>query len=117
MLSSIFNDIRSIHHAVTALHRPLPGEHLYFEIEDPTGRLLPIPLKAITSWEALEFILADQFKGRNGARRVMQKRYILKEHSTGKGGRQRQEVGGRVSSQPKGGHEHDVHVCHDIQMS
>ncbi|KAK0649528.1 hypothetical protein B0T16DRAFT_389562 [Cercophora newfieldiana] len=47
---------------VMALYRLLPGKYLYFEIEDFTGKLLPIPVKTISSWEALESILADQFK-------------------------------------------------------
>ncbi|KAK4452014.1 hypothetical protein QBC34DRAFT_456941 [Podospora aff. communis PSN243] len=84
LVYAISDDIRSLHRAVTSLQRSLPGEHLYFEIEDPTGRLLPIPIKTIKSWEALDFILAEQFKGRKGARRVMNGQYVLKENKIGR---------------------------------
>jgi len=70
-----------------SLQRPLEGEHQYFLLEDPAGQPFPIYFKTITSWDAFEYILADRFKGKKGARRVEQeiydKRYMLKEHTTG----------------------------------
>ncbi|KAK0668550.1 hypothetical protein QBC41DRAFT_276733 [Cercophora samala] len=56
------------------------GEH--FVLEDATGRTLPIHLKTITSWEALEFILNDRFKGRKGERRIRRKLYSLHESAS-----------------------------------
>ncbi|KAK0609397.1 hypothetical protein B0T14DRAFT_541014 [Immersiella caudata] len=56
------------------------GEH--FVLEDPTGRLFPIYMKTITSWEAFNFILEDRFKGKKGERRTRRKLYSLYESAS-----------------------------------
>ncbi|KZL80931.1 hypothetical protein CI238_06673 [Colletotrichum incanum] len=66
--------------ALVRLERPLSDEH--FILEDATGRVFPIQLKIITSWEALEFIIADRFKGKKGANPIRRNRYSLQERAT-----------------------------------
>lgn len=58
-----------------SLQRPLEGEHQYFLLEDPAGQPFPIYFKTITSWDAFEYILADRFRGKKGARQVEQEIY------------------------------------------
>lgn len=59
-----------------------PVDEYYFTIEDALGRVFPIHLNTITSWEAFGFVLSEKFKGAAGARRVRDKRYRLTEHAT-----------------------------------
>ena len=59
-----------------------PVDEYYFTIDDALGRLFPIHLNTITSWEAFAFVLSEKFKGAAGARRVRDKRYRLTEHAT-----------------------------------
>ncbi|KAH9242408.1 hypothetical protein K456DRAFT_27845 [Colletotrichum gloeosporioides 23] len=77
-LSGELNGIKSI---LMRLHvdRPLSDE--YFTLEDSTGRVFPIHLRTITSWDAFEYVLMDRFKGKKGAHRVKKKRYTLKERA------------------------------------
>jgi len=77
---SLSDDVGSIRASFMRLERPMADEH--FILEDYTGRTLPIYLKTVASWEVFEFILCDRFKGRKGARRVSNGRYLLKEHAT-----------------------------------
>lgn len=59
-----------------------PVDQYYFTIEDALGRVFPIHLNTITSWEAFAFVLSEKFKGVTGARRVRDRRYRLTEHAT-----------------------------------
>ncbi|KAG8670401.1 hypothetical protein FPOAC1_009813 [Fusarium poae] len=80
MVHGIAGDLNSIKAIVMRLDRGPRDEH--FVLEDITGRVFPVHLKTITSWEILEFILSERFKGRKGARRVQQRRYTLRENKT-----------------------------------
>ncbi|KAK6222550.1 vegetative cell wall protein gp1 [Colletotrichum tabaci] len=62
------------------LERPVSEE--FFLLEDATGKVFPIHLRTITSWEAFEYIIVDRFKGRKGAHRIQRKRYSLQERAT-----------------------------------
>jgi hypothetical protein len=80
MICTIAADISSIRTIVMRLDRGPSDEH--FVLEDITGRVFPIHLKIITSWEVLEFILTERFRGKKGARRVKRKLYSLQESNT-----------------------------------
>ncbi|KAK3361242.1 hypothetical protein B0T24DRAFT_599583 [Lasiosphaeria ovina] len=82
MLFTLAGEVSSIRAALSRLERPLNGEHEHFLLEDPTGRLFPVYLKTVTSWDGFECLLADRFKGKKGARRISRKRYVLKERAT-----------------------------------
>ncbi|XEV07087.1 hypothetical protein FSHL1_012374 [Fusarium sambucinum] len=80
MIQEMAGDLSSIRAIMTRLDRGPSDEH--FILEDITGRVFPIHLKTITSWEILAFILSERFKGKKGSRRVQQKRYTLRENKT-----------------------------------
>ncbi|KAK0717847.1 hypothetical protein B0T26DRAFT_304737 [Lasiosphaeria miniovina] len=82
ILFTLAGELSSIRAALSQLERPLNGEHEHFLLEDPTGRLFPVYLRTVTSWEGFEFLLADRLKGKKGARRILRKRYVLKERAT-----------------------------------
>lgn len=83
MMFTITSDLSSIRAIVMRLDRG-PSEE-YFVLDDITGRTFPIHLKTITSWEMLEFVLKERFKGRKGARRIQRKLYSLQEDNTHRG--------------------------------
>lgn len=83
MMFTITSDLSSIRAIVMRLDRG-PSEE-YFVLDDITGRAFPIHLKTITSWEILDFVLKERFKGRKGARRVQRKLYSLQEDNTRRG--------------------------------
>lgn len=80
MMVSLSGDLSGIKAILMRLERPLNDEH--FILEDITGRVFPIHLKTITSWDAFDFILAARFQGKKGARRVKGKRYSLQERAS-----------------------------------
>ena len=67
--------------AVTAgICRPMTEEPIIFE--DALGRIAPIHLRFISSWEAFDAILLIRFKNRAGFEMVKRKEYTLHEQST-----------------------------------
>ncbi|KAI6773038.1 hypothetical protein HG530_003996 [Fusarium avenaceum] len=83
MMFTITGDLSSIRAIVMRLDRG-PCEE-YFVLDDITGRTFPIHLKTITSWQMLDFVLKERFKGRKGARRIQRKLYSLQEDNTHRG--------------------------------
>lgn len=83
MVNAVSNDLNSIKSMLMRLERPLSEEQFIFE--DVSGKVFPIHLRTVTSWEAFEFILADHFKGRKGARRIQRGHYSIQERATGRG--------------------------------
>ncbi|KAF4986960.1 hypothetical protein FDECE_15678 [Fusarium decemcellulare] len=77
---AVCNELLGLRTLVTRLERPVVEEH--FTLEDAIGRRLPIHLRTITSWDTLEHIIREQFKGRNGEHRVARHRYALQDHAT-----------------------------------
>uniref|UniRef100_L2FUV4 Ubiquitin-like domain-containing protein n=2 Tax=Colletotrichum fructicola (strain Nara gc5) TaxID=1213859 RepID=L2FUV4_COLFN len=61
---------------------PMSDEDFVFE--DATGRVFPIYLRTIMSWEVFEFIIVDRFKGKKGSHRIQKGRYTLQERATGR---------------------------------
>ncbi|GAB1314797.1 hypothetical protein MFIFM68171_05007 [Madurella fahalii] len=67
---------------VFQIERPFADEH--FILEDAVGRTYPVHLRTITTWDALQSVLEQQFRGRSGERRVARKRYALHDESNGR---------------------------------
>lgn len=82
MVLSVSGDLVRIRAVLMRLERPLSDEHFIFE--DATGKVFPIHLRTITSWEVFEFIINDRFKGKKGAHRTRRGRYKLQERATGR---------------------------------
>ena len=80
MMYTVSGELSSIKAIFMRLDRGVSDEH--FVLEDATGRIFPIHLKTITSWEAFEFILNDRFKGKKGHHRIRRKLYYLQERAT-----------------------------------
>lgn len=64
------------------LERPIAEE--FFTLEDAAGRIIPIHLRTVDSWDAFRLLLAIRFKDRKGACRVARNRYTLQEHGSRK---------------------------------
>ncbi|KAM0470431.1 hypothetical protein ACHAP7_009495 [Fusarium lateritium] len=79
MMFTITGDLGSIRAIIMRLDRGPRDEH--FVLDDITGRAFPIHLKTITSWEMLDFILKERFKGKKGARRIQRKLYSLQDNT------------------------------------
>jgi hypothetical protein len=55
-----------------------------FILEDAIGRIAPVHLRFITSWDAFEAVLQLRFKNTMGSAKVHNREYILQEHATGR---------------------------------
>ncbi|KAH9238386.1 hypothetical protein K456DRAFT_1746487 [Colletotrichum gloeosporioides 23] len=82
MVLSVSGELGRIRAVMMRLERPLSDEHVIFE--DATGKVFPIHLMTITSWEIFEFIITDRFKGKKGAHQTRRGRYTLQERATGR---------------------------------
>jgi hypothetical protein len=78
---SVSIELSSFRSLLTSL-RQCPVDEFYFTVEDAIGRVFPVHLNTITSWEAFAFIMSERFKDAPGARRVRQRLYKLIEHAT-----------------------------------
>jgi hypothetical protein len=80
---AIYNEVVMVRTVqASRLERPITEE--YFVLEDAVGRIDPVQLRFIDSWDAFNAVLATRFKGRSGANRVSQRHYTLQEHATGR---------------------------------
>ncbi|KAJ0165190.1 hypothetical protein CTA2_12068 [Colletotrichum tanaceti] len=80
MVLTVSAELSSIRAVIMRLERPVSEE--FFLLEDATGKVFPIHLRTITSWEAFEYIIVDRFKGKRGAHRIQRKRYSLQDGAT-----------------------------------
>lgn len=80
MVLSVSREVASFRVLLTTLERPITDE--YFTLEDALGRIYPIHLRTITSWDAFDFVLSEKFKGEKGAHRVRHGRYELLDYAT-----------------------------------
>jgi hypothetical protein len=55
-----------------------------FVLEDAIGRISPVHLQFITSWEALDAVLETRFRGLQGHDKVRGGHWILQDHATGR---------------------------------
>ncbi|KAF2814381.1 uncharacterized protein BDZ99DRAFT_568011 [Mytilinidion resinicola] len=77
---AIFREVVAIRKSLTALHRPLSEDP--FILEDALGRVAPVHLRFITSWEAFDAVLEIRFKGLKGYSQVRRKQFVIQEQST-----------------------------------
>lgn len=76
--------------AVISIQRGLPS-HLErtliqepFILDDAIGRIAPVHMQFITSWEAFDSVLELRFRNFPGHKKVQDKEYIFQEHATGR---------------------------------
>lgn len=84
----IFSMNLVIYGVVTAVQKTIPSGPLFeepFWLEDAMGRVFPVHLQFIGSWEALHAVLETHFRDMQGARKIIDKEYILQDHATGDG--------------------------------
>jgi len=78
------------YNAVMSLHAVLPGYsdrilvHQSFTLEDAIGRVAPVHLQFINSWEAFDAVLEARFRTIQGLRKIQAKEYILQEKTSKK---------------------------------
>jgi hypothetical protein len=74
--------------AVIALQSRVPRECEPCWIQDPVifedalGRVVPLHLELVNSWEVLESVLAARFKNLPGHRKIQQKEYAFQERAS-----------------------------------
>ncbi|KUJ09638.1 uncharacterized protein LY89DRAFT_597775 [Mollisia scopiformis] len=88
MMNRIFRTNVATFEAVVAIQRVLPS-HLErsmfrdpFILEDAIGRISPVHMDFINSWEAFDAILRLRFQDVQGFKKVRNNEYILQEHTT-----------------------------------
>lgn len=88
LMNKIFRTNIATYEAVVAIQRVLPS-HLErtmfrdpFILEDAIGRISPVHMDFVNSWEALDAILCLRFQDVQGFKKVRNKEYILQEHAT-----------------------------------
>lgn len=53
-----------------------------FILEDAIGRITPVHLQFINSWEAFDSVLTARFHGLPGVEKIMRKEFVLQERAT-----------------------------------
>lgn len=88
LMERIFTTNVAIYKAVVALQAGLPS---YLErsiiqepfiLEDAIGRMSPVHMQFISSWEAFDAVLELRFRTVQGHKKVKNKEYIIQEHVT-----------------------------------
>ena len=87
-MRNIIKTNMAIYHAVLEMRKCLPSHlerSLYqepFILEDGIGRIAPVHVQFITSWEAFDFVLEERFRDMQGLEKVKNKEYVLQETAT-----------------------------------
>jgi hypothetical protein len=88
LMERIFTTNVATYKAVIALQAGLPS-HLErsmiqepFILEDAIGRISPVHMQFISSWEAFDAVLELRFRTVQGHKKVKNKEYIVQEHAT-----------------------------------
>lgn len=55
-----------------------------FVLEDPLGRVAPVHLQFITSWNAFYAVLVTRFEGLPGHNKIERREFVLQERATGR---------------------------------
>jgi hypothetical protein len=93
MMYNIITINLATYSAVTEIGRKLSDHQLFvtnapkeriFYLEDAIGRVFPITLQFITSWDVFNAVLEIQFRGIQGLKKVLKKEYILQNRATGR---------------------------------
>lgn len=88
LMERIFTTNVAIYKAVVALQAGLPS---YLErsmiqepfiLEDAIGRMSPVHMQFISSWEAFDAVLELRFRSVQGHKKVKNKEYVIQEHVT-----------------------------------
>jgi hypothetical protein len=88
LMNKIFRTNVATYEAVVAIQRVLPSylERTMFRdpfiLEDAIGRISPVHMDFVNSWEAFDAILRLRFQDVQGFKKVQNKEYILQEHAT-----------------------------------
>lgn len=53
-----------------------------FILEDAIGRIAPVHLRFIPSWEAFDAVMEIRFQGKQGLSKIRKKEYVLQENAT-----------------------------------
>jgi hypothetical protein len=53
-----------------------------FILEDAIGRISPVHMQFISSWEAFDFVLEKRFQKVQGYQKVKNREYVIQEHAT-----------------------------------
>jgi hypothetical protein len=61
-----------------------PLEEAPFMLEDAIGRMAPVHLRFITTWEAFDSVLEIRFEDKPGWNKIRKKEYALQESATGR---------------------------------
>jgi hypothetical protein len=89
-LSRIFSINVATYKMVLELKTSLPGYlersllNEPFILEDAIGRISPVHLQFISSWEALDSVLETRFRGLQGHKKVQSGHWVLQDHATGR---------------------------------
>ena len=76
------------YHAVISIQSSLPGRlersliEEPFILEDAIGRVAPVHLQFVTSWEAFNAVLELRFKDMQGFEKIKERQYSLQEKAT-----------------------------------
>lgn len=54
-----------------------------FILEDAIGRVAPVHLRFINSWQAFDTVMEIRFTGKQGLPKIQRREYILEENATG----------------------------------
>jgi hypothetical protein len=88
LMVGVFVTNVSTYRAVLALQACLPSrlERVLiqepFILEDAIGRIFPVHLQFVSSWEAFDAVLELRFQDVQGYLKVRNKEYVLQEHAT-----------------------------------
>lgn len=78
---AIYRAVLSIQESLSlCIDRPLIQEP--FMLEDPLGRVAPVHLQFITSWEAFHAVLTTRFIGLPGYNKIERREFVLQEGAT-----------------------------------
>ncbi|KAF2432928.1 hypothetical protein EJ08DRAFT_584590 [Tothia fuscella] len=81
--STIYKEVMALHQAFRSRVDYSLSEE-FFILEDPIGRIAPIHLRFITSWEALDAVMKVRFEGHpEGMDKIRRKQYLIHQDATG----------------------------------
>jgi Ubiquitin-like domain len=87
-LASIFTVSSETYRKVSEIQDSLPS-HLErtlfkepFILEDALGRIFPLSLEFVDSWEFLDFAILGKFRDQEGYRKVLMKEFVLQDRMT-----------------------------------
>lgn len=80
---AIYREVVAIRSALSPHVSRSPDEEPII-LEDAIGRVAPVHLRFITSWDAFDAVLDIRFKGKEGHDKVRRREFTLQERATGR---------------------------------